>query len=535
MAQLNFKGKQFVQNYHLAVKYHELVPKKEKSLTSKISLRDNLIIHGDNLIALKALLPTYAGKVKCIYIDPPYNTGNEKWAYNDNVNSPMMQEWLGKVVDKEDLTRHDKWLCMMMPRLKLLRELLSEDGAIFVSIDNNEQHRLRFLFDEVFGEENFVGQLIWRKKEGGGQTDEFFVTEHEYILVYRKTSNFKWIDEEIPLDQMAFGKEDAQGKYNLVKLAKWGTGAKKEDRPGMYFSIKSPDEKSVYPKAPDGNDGRWRVGKNRMNLLIESNLIQWEKRNNEWVPYEKVYFENGDKKVIKERSILFDLATTGDGTNELTQIFGKKDLFENPKASALIKFLISHSTDNNSVILDSFAGSGTTAQAVLDLNKEDGGNRKFILVEMEDYADKITAERVRRVIKGYGGKKGLGGNFSYFEIGKPIIMEELLSGKNLPNYKELARYVFYTATGEEFNEKKINEKENFIGETKEYEVYLFYKPDIEYLKNTALTLDRAQTLGKHKGKRRLVFAPTKYLDQDHLDALRIEFAQLPFEIYKLAK
>lgn len=399
MAQLQFKGKQFVQNHHLTVKFHELVPKKDKSLAKKAGLNDNLIIHGDNLKALKALLPTYGGKVKCIYIDPPYNTGNEKWKYNDNVNSPMMQEWLGKVVDREDLTRHDKWLCMMTPRLKLLRELLRDDGVIFISIDNNEQHRLRFLFDEVFGEENFVGMLIWRKKEGGGQTDEFFVTEHEYILVYRKTSDFKWIDEEIPLEQMTFGKEDKLGKYNLVKLAKWGTGAKREDRPGMYFPIKSPDEKNIYPKAPDGNDGRWRVGKNRMNLLIESNLIQWEKRNNEWVPYEKVYFEEGNKKVIKERSILFDLATTGDGTNELTEIFGKKDLFENPKPSVLIKFLISHSTNKDSIILDSFAGSGTTGHAVLDLNKEDGGNRKFILVEMEDYADSITAERVRRVIK----------------------------------------------------------------------------------------------------------------------------------------
>src|SRR3989337_1382833 len=164
MAVLNFKGKTFVQNHHLAVKYHQLVPKKDKSLTDKVRLNDNLIINGANLKALKALLPTYAGKVRCIYIDPPYNTGNEGWVYNDNVNSPMMQEWLGKVVDNEDLTRHDKWLCMMMPRLKLLRELLREDGAIFVSIDDNEQHRLRSLMDEVFGETNFVANIIWQKK-----------------------------------------------------------------------------------------------------------------------------------------------------------------------------------------------------------------------------------------------------------------------------------------------------------------------------------------------------------------------------------
>src|SRR3989338_4674338 len=163
MATINFKGKEIVRNHHLTIPYHELVPDVKKAclpvgkgLSKKPSLNDNLIIHGDNLLALKALLPTYAERVKCIYIDPPYNTGNEKWAYNDNVNSPMMKDWLGKVVDKDDLTRHDKWLCMMMPRLKLLRELLRDDGVIFVSIDNNEIDHLRMLLDEVFYE-NFLG------------------------------------------------------------------------------------------------------------------------------------------------------------------------------------------------------------------------------------------------------------------------------------------------------------------------------------------------------------------------------------------
>src|SRR4030043_1880570 len=164
MATIQFKGKEIVRNYHLTVPYHELIPDGKKSLTKKVSLNDNLIIHGDNLKALKALLPNYGGKVKCIYIDPPYNTGNEKWVYNDNVNSPMMQEWLGKVVDKDDLTRHDKWLCMMMPRLRLLKELLSDDGVIFISIDDEEVHHLRMLMDEIFGLENFIATIIWQKK-----------------------------------------------------------------------------------------------------------------------------------------------------------------------------------------------------------------------------------------------------------------------------------------------------------------------------------------------------------------------------------
>src|SRR3990167_9435352 len=542
MATLNFKGKTFVQNHHLTVKYHQLVPKKDKSLTDKVSLNDNLIIHGDNLKALKALLPTYAGKVKCIYIDPPYNTGNERWVYNDNVNSPMMQEWLKskKPVDGEDLTRHDKWLCLMMPRLKLLRELLREDGVIFVSIDDNEVLHLRMLMDEVF-QGNFVGQFIWRKKEGGGQTDQYFVTEHEYILVYAKSQDFKWLDETILESESEYNKQDKNGKFSAVKLAKWGTGAHKEDRPGMCFPIKNPEGKNIYPVAPDGRDGRWRVGKERMQLLIDQNLILWDKKNDKWIPFEKVYFEEGQTKVIKERSIIFDLTTTGDASNELNDIFGRKDIFDNPKPHLLIQYLLTYATNKDSIILDYFAGSGTTAHATLALNKEDGGNRKFILVEMEDYADRITAERVRRVIKGVKTakdenlKKGLGGSFSYYELGKPIDTERILKGKDLPTYAEMARYIFYTATGEEFNEKKVNEKTGFIGESKEYQVYLLYKPDMEYLKSTALTLERAETLGKPAGKKRLVFAPAKYLDQEHLLRYHIDFAQLPFEIYQKAK
>ena len=538
MATLSFKGKTFVQNHHLAVKYHQLVPKKDKSLTDKVSLNDNLIIHGDNLKALKALLPTYAGKVKCIYIDPPYNTGNEKWVYNDSVNSPMMQEWLGKVVDGEDLTRHDKWLCMMMPRLKLLRELLSDDGVIFVSIDNNEVHQLMMLMDEIF-QGDFVGTLIWRKKEGGGQTDQYFVTEHEFVLVFAKSPSFRWIDETIPINEAKFNKEDENGKFCAVKLAKWGSGARKEDRLSMHFPIKSLDGKNIYPKAPDDSEGRWRVGKIRMDGLIENNLIYWEKKKGEWIPYEKVYYQEEAIRKVKERSILYELANTSDATKMLTNIFKKKDVFENAKPIELVKFFIRYTTNKDSIILDSFAGSGTTAHAVLDLNKEDGGNRKFILVECEDYADEITAERMRSVIKGVPNAKneklreGLGDTFSYFELGDPIEMESILEGDNFPSFLELARYIFYTATGEEFDPKKVNEKRNFIGESKEYEVYLFYKPDIEYLKSTALTLERAKKLGPYKGKKRLVFAPSKYLDTDYLLEYRIDYCQLPFEIYKL--
>ncbi|MCG2687910.1 site-specific DNA-methyltransferase [Candidatus Parcubacteria bacterium] len=234
-----------------------------------------------------------------------------------------------------------------------------------------------------------------------------------------------------------------------------------------------------------------------------------------------------------------DVGHTQDARKEIKEIFqDSSNPFENPKPSSLLERVFLIGMDKNSIVLDSFAGSGTTAHAVLALNREDGGNRKFILLEMEDYADKTTAERVRRVIKGVKGakdenlQKGLGGSFSYFELGKPIDTDRILKGKDLPSFLEMARYVFYVATGEEFNEKKVNEKMGLIGESKEYLVYLLYKPDMEYLKSTALTLERAEALGKFAGKKRLVFAPSKYLDQEHLERFHIDFAQLPFEIYQ---
>lgn len=542
MPTLHFKGKTFVQNHHLAVKYHQLVPKADLSLTDKVSLHDNLIIQGDNLKALKALLPTYAGKVKCIYIDPPYNTGNEHWKYNDNVNSPMIQEWLGKEVAIDDLTRHDKWLCMMMPRLKLLRELLSEDGAIVINIENNEYSNLKLILDEIFGEQNFIGCFIWRKKEGGGQTKEYFVTEHEYIIIYAKSNEFNWIDDTLEGDDTAFNKEDENGKYKLVKLAKWGNTARKEDRPKMHFPIYAPDGKKVIPYAPDGNLGRWRVGKARMDLLIESELIEFRKNEkNDWIAYEKIYFDENNITTIKERSILYDLTNTADASKQLTEIFGRKDEFDTPKPIDLVKYFISHISKNNDIILDSFAGSGTTAHAVLELNKEDGGNRSFILIEMEDYANSITAERVRRVIKGIPTaksellKNGTGGTFSYFHLGDAIEMESILTQNNLPSYIEFARYLFYTATGEEFNENIIDENTGFIGESKNYEVYLFYKPDIEWLKTNALTLEACKALPNIRNKQRLVFAPAKYVDDYTCLEYRIDFCQLPYEIYRIQK
>lgn len=563
MPTLNFKGKTFVQNHHLAVKYHQLVPKAELSLTGKVSLHDNLIVQGDNLKALKALLPTYAGKVKCIYIDPPYNTGNENWVYNDNVNSPMIKEWLGSVVDKEDMTHHDKWLCLMMPRLKLLRELLSEDGAIFISCDDNEQHNLRVLLDEIFGQQNFIQNIIWQKKFSPQNDAKYFSDNHDFIICYAKNKiegeqKFGWQRNLISRS------EEQDNRYSNPDNDSRGAWTSSDMTVKTYsadydYEITTPSGKKIKP-----TKGRcWFTSKENFQKLIDDNRV-WFGENGANVPRVKKFLSEVQDGIVPISIWLHtEVGHNQQAKQELKQLFNEVDLpFDTPKPVALIKRVIQLSTNENDIILDSFAGSGTTAHAVLALNKEDGGNRKFILVEQEDYANTITAERVRRVIANFyhkeHGDKGTKDTkvknysvpsvkdfvpfviknkltFSYFLLGDSIELESILTQKTLPSYAEFARYLFYTATGEQFDVKAINEKTNFIGESSQYEVYLFYKNDIEWLKQNALTLEQCRSLPKFKGKQRLVFAPAKYVDDYTCLEYRIDFCQLPYEIYRIQK
>ena len=555
---LQFKGKTFVQNHHLAVEHHQLIPNKALSLTDSVSLHDNLIIQGDNLKALKALLPTYAGKIKCIYIDPPYNTGNESWAYNDNVNSPMIKEWFGKVVDKEDLTRHDKWLCMMMPRLKLLRELLSEDGVIFISIDDNENAHLRLLLDELFGINNFVSNITVKSNPRGRQSDNDIATLNDTLLIYSK--NYPNLElNGLPLTQDdidEFDKKDADGKpWRELGLRQRGSASLREERPEMFFpiyvnsldfsvSVKKTEKHTieVLPRKSDNRDGRWMWGFDKTKREIDRVYARLISKRNEFDIFIKDYLDREDnQRTKKPHSIWLDKDVNTEAGGKLLKQIIPECKFPYPKPIGLLKRIIEIATNSNDIILDSFAGSGTTAHAVLELNKEDGGNRKFILIEQEDYANTITAERVRRVIKGVSNSKnenlknGLGGTFSYFELGPSIELESLLRGENLPTYTEFARYIFYTSTGEEFNEAHINESTGFIGETKNYALFMFYKPDVEWLKRNALTLDAVHNLPSFNGKQRLVFAPAKYVDDETCRDNRIDFCQLPYEIYRLPK
>jgi len=372
----------------------------------------NFLLEGDNMASLQLLEKTHKGKIDVIYIDPPYNTGNKDFIYDDDF------------VDSADSFRHSKWLSFMEKRLRIARELLSEKGVIFISIDDNEQATIKILCDEIFGENNFVGNYIWRKKYGGGQAVDYFSTEHEYICVYRKTDQMFWRDETVERSSKEFNHSDSNGIFKTTKLAKWGNTSRREDRPTMYFPIKAPDNSDCFPIAPDGNDGRWRIGKEKMKILEQNNLIHWEQKENEWIPYEKEYF-TGQTKTIKDRSIIYDVAETGDGSNVLTEIFNTKDKFLNPKPVEIIAKLLKNVSEksHSSTILDFFAGSGTTGHAVLKLNAEDGGKRRFILCTNNEngICRDITYERLKTVITGErkDGSKysdGLPGSLKYFKV-----------------------------------------------------------------------------------------------------------------------
>ncbi|MCK6630445.1 MAG: site-specific DNA-methyltransferase [Anaerolineae bacterium] len=536
MPTLHFKGKSIIRAHHLTLPYRQLTPDPARSLTARPGLADNLIIHGDNLLALKSLLPSFSGKIKCIYIDPPYNTGNEKWVYNDAVNSPMHLDWLKQTVDREDLTRHDKWLCMMWPRLILLRELLAEDGAIFISIDDNEVHHLRAVMDEIFGEQNFVATVIWQKNYSPKNSAKFFSEDHDYVIVYAKSLE-AWTLNLLPRTEEMNQRydnpdNDPRGPWKPSDLS-----ARNPYSLGTY-AITAPSGR-VIAGPPKGS--YWRVSKEKFLELDKDGRIWWGKEGDS-VPAIKRFLSEVKEGLVPQTLWFYkDVGHTQDAKKELLSIINfesSDDVFVTPKPSNLIKRILQIATDEDSIVLDSFAGSGTTGQAVLALNAEDGGNRKFILIEQEDYADTLTAERVRRVIGGVAGardeklKAGYGGSFTFLTLGEALEEGAALKGDRLPTYGELARYVFFTATGEQLDETQVDESRWYLGESRQYEVYMIYQPDVAFLKNNPLNLAFADALGPYKSKTRLVIASHKYLDDDYLRDYRLEFCQLPFAIYR---
>jgi adenine-specific DNA-methyltransferase len=524
MPTLNWIGKESVVNHDKEVPFRLL--KKIKSFSVGDN-SENLIIHGDNLEALKALMPYYQGKIKCIYIDPPYNTGNESWVYNDKVNSPKIKKWLGKVVggESEDLCRHDKWLCMMYPRLKLLRDLLSEDGVIFVSIDDNEHCNLRQVFDEIFEENNFITTFIWKKRSGGGYTNTLVSANHDYIMVFAKDINKVKFNDKIKSEEDIISRyplKDKRGYYKRRDLRKSGSADLRSDRPTMYYSVIAPDSSKIFPKRQDGKEGRWAVSEKTFLELLNKGEVEFVKQKEGYKVYtkERPINEEGELKSEKYETIWTNVALNTNARNEIKELFPEMDkTFETPKPVDLIKQIVKLNSDSDSIILDSFAGSGTTAHAVLELNKEDGGNRKFIHIEMEDKVAKdITAERVKRAIKKYDYKDG----FEYCELDKPLFNEEGQIEEEC-SFEQLATYIYFTETNTNLDKKIIDK--HFIGEHNEIEYYLLFK---EKGKNI-LNKDFLKKLGKDK-KKKIIYADKCLIDDKILERHNIQFKQIPYEV-----
>jgi adenine-specific DNA-methyltransferase len=581
------------------VPYRPLVPHPDKSVGTD---SENLIIHGDNLHALKALLPRYAGKVDLIFIDPPYNTGKEDWGYNDNVNSPLMKEWLtGNPVNKDDMLRHDKWACMMWPRLRLLHELLADHGSFWMTLDDNEIHHARTVVDELFGEDQFAACVIWQKMDSPSRNDEdrAFSRYHDYVLAYVKDSRSARLSQELRqsiLDAYPLKLDDGR-LARRRQLRKNGKNARREDRPSLWYKLKAPDGRAVWPVAPDGWDGRWVLKKSEWKRRAEQGLTKWIRRKHGWVPY---YIEVAPAVPTAPWSTIWtEVDQNRQAQAALTAIMKRETEIKTPKPVNLISRILSIGAPKDGLILDSFAGSGTTAHAVLAQNAKDGGSRKFILVEGQPYADGLTAERVRRVVNGYSFKgrvrevlhrekltwtrvrkaddvlghvasienldgprfdkirkevkngnlivtgerkvtqkaEGLGGGFTYCTLGNAVDLDDMLSGKSLPSYAGLGSYLFHTATGRPMDAARVDETSYYLGESPQHHVWLIYRPDLAFLKSRegALTLEFAERIAQRKDKQHLVFAPTRYVPNKTLLPMGVEYAPLPYALYRIEK
>ena len=526
MPTLNWIGKDKVVNHHLDVPFCTL----EKQYTYASEGRDdggNMIIHGDNLYALKALLPQFEGKVKCIYIDPPYNTGNEGWVYNDNVNDPKIKKWLGEVVGREgeDLSRHDKWLCMMYPRLKLLHRLLAENGVIFISIDEIEHRYLEILMDEIFGSSNRIDTFVWQNNYGGGSKSNYVVHLHEYVLCFAKNlqlvENFELPPDENILKYYKYKDEkfESRGPYRLQPLATTSMDA----RPNLRYPLFH-DGYEIWPTK------QWFWARERALEAQEKNELVFSQHNGKWSVNYKQYLngEDGVQRKSKPYSIITGIYTQT-GTKAIKEILGNGKAFDFPKPPELIMRFLQMSTQNNDIILDSFAGSGTTAHAVLNMNKQDGGHRRFILVEMMDYADSITAERVKRVIDGYGEEKkaveGTGGGFSFYELGEPLLIDGMLNPRVAE--EKIRAYVYYSETRQALPAPSPKER-HLLGVHEDHAYYFYYEPDRLTTLNRAF-LSTLQT----RAQDYLIYADVNALSDEEMARFHITFKKIPRDIAKL--
>lgn len=527
MPTLHWIGKEKVVNHHRDVLFKVLNHTygfDEKNVEMPHATNSgNKIIHGDNLEALKSLLPEYEGKVKCIYIDPPYNTGNESWVYNDNVNDPKIKKWLHAVVGKEgeDLSRHDKWLCMMYPRLKLLHQLLADDGAIFISIDDNEQANLKLMMDEIFGGSNFVANVIWEKNYSPRNDAKYFSASHDFIVCYSKVKDRWKRNLALRTDKQnkfyKYDDNDGRGYWrpdNVLVKSFSETGV---------FGIKNPNNGKIH-FPPEGSC--YRFNEEKSIQMLSQNKFYFGKDGN-GKPQLKRYLLEVNDGVVPQTIWKYDeVLHSQEGKKELNKII-EGNCFDSPKPYQLIEKILQISTDKTSIILDSFAGSGTTAHAVLNLNKQDGGTRKFILIEMEAYANTITAERVKRVIKGYGDKEGTGGSFDFYTLGKPLFVGDNNEYINEEvDLEKIREYIWYSETRTAYGEGPLK-KDNpyFLGQKDETAYYFIYQKEA----STTLDYELLATI-QNKSSQYIIYADHCLLSKKYLMDKAIIFKKIPRDI-----
>ena len=579
---LEWMGKQKVVNHHNDVPFHVLERKYSfdaKGKHEEDTGSENMIIHGDNLVALKSLLPRYEGRVKCIYIDPPYNTGNEGWVYNDNVNDPQIKKWLGEVVGKEgeDFSRHDKWLCMMYPRLKLLQKLLAKDGCMAISIGWQEVNNLVVMCKEIFSTWQIVTVTV---QTSGGKPSGGFNFTQEYV-VFITPKDFK------PNPSVAAQKESSP--YHAMNLATFN----QEQRPNQVYPIFVDDNCKVvdvgkslqqrvkdgeysgdlmafeydYETVPVGTHAVWPVTKKGVPCVWRLNpksfksdyasgfiKVQRQKPGKTKNLFSIQFLSDGIKKKIKNGTLETykpkdDLPTlevknfktggvsigtiwtdkrfyTSKGGEQITQIFGSKSAFSYPKPVDLIAEIFARVTEKDAIVLDSFAGSGTSAHAILQLNQMDGGNRKFLLVEFGEYADSVTAERVKRVITGCGSggdaEEGIEGDFSFYELGPQLMIGGVLN-EDVPTEK-IREYVWYTETKQPRGEAEKGDAYK-LGVAFGVAYYFCYE------KNKSMTLNRALLKKiKTKAESYVVYADACTLSPEELEKMHITFKKIPRDV-----
>jgi adenine-specific DNA-methyltransferase len=534
MPTLHWIGKEKVINHHLDVPFRVLEHKYGFSggEVSNAELKSgNKIIHGDNLEALKALLPEYEGRIKCIY--------------NDNVNDPKLKKWLHEVVGREgdDLSRHDKWLCMMYPRLKLLHKLLADDGTIFISLDEVETTHLRCLMNEIFGETNFIAQVTLLCNPKGRSQDKYFSTNHEYVTIYSKTKREKDSYSIIKNDEL-IEKEykfiDEGGRYRLLELRNTHREFNKENRPNLFYpfyvdpvtGFVSLEEKGnftipVLPVWPDGAEGCWTWG---VDLAKKDNhlLIAIKTRGN-WKVYRKSYSTSADGENVKKK--LFTIWQDPKFYTEKGQVaFGElfpglnKNDFPQPKSVDLVMEIIRTCTSGNDIILDSFAGSGTTAQAVLNLNRQHGGERKFILIEMMEYSETITAERIKRVINSAESQEKQIEAFDFYTLGDMLFTEDGSFNENI-SLDKIRRYIYYTETRTYLNGKRYTDNPSLLGLMNNTAYYLHYEAG----NTTTLNHEFLSTI-QTKAENYIIYADNCLLTKEYLSKRNISFKKIPRDI-----